>query len=217
MILVSYEFTNQSTVAAALAPTSVAPHLSAGAFFVSDGSFTSTSFTTGSPPAAPAVSDSGSWNALTPAKYFAFTLAPDPGYEFEITGIAFSYRQTSTGAANYQVDVGAIANVASGTFLTDSVWHTATANLEVSDAVSAQEIRIYGYNGGAGSFGIDSITLAGNVSAVPEPGAFGAAAGAAVLLGAMLRRRSPFRSKMSGWYRRRIAGVRPPGGVIFRA
>src|SRR5512146_1148958 len=70
--LVTFAFSDQSSAAAALAPTSFTSHLSVGSLTVSDGAFTSTNFTTGSPPDAPAVADGGGWTSATPAKYFAF-------------------------------------------------------------------------------------------------------------------------------------------------
>src|SRR5687768_5645702 len=78
--LVSYNFNS------GLGASTVATHIdSASVFSVSDGAFTSTAFTTASPPDTPAVSDTGSWNALTPTKYFSFTITPEEGYEFSVT------------------------------------------------------------------------------------------------------------------------------------
>ncbi|HVT73804.1 MAG TPA: hypothetical protein VHD61_11750 [Lacunisphaera sp.] len=188
--LVTFAFTDQSSQAATLAPTSVAPHLSAGSFTVSDGSFTSTNFTTGAPPDSPAVADSGGWASSTPAKYFAFTITPAAGYQVDISAISFVYRQTSTGAVNYQVDVGLITNVLSGSFLTDSAWHSVSSSVALDGLATAQQVRIYGYNGGSGSFGLDSVVLTGNVTAIPEPGAAAACAGIAMLFAAAHRWRA---------------------------
>lgn len=188
--LVTFAFTDQSSAAATLAPTSVAPHLSAGSFAVSDGAFTSTNFTTGSPPDAPAVAEGGGWTSTTPAKYFAFTITPDAGYQLDVTAISFDYRQTSTGPANYQVDVGLITNVVSGGFLTDSTWHTLSSSVDVGGLASAQQVRIYGFNGGSGSFGLDTVVLSGSVTAVPEPAAMAAYAGIVMLAAALKRQRA---------------------------
>ncbi|HVZ66215.1 MAG TPA: hypothetical protein VG936_16730 [Lacunisphaera sp.] len=188
--LVTFAFTDQSSPAATLAPTAVASHLSVGSFTVSDGAFTSTNFTTGSPPDAPAVADGGGWTSTTPAKYFAFTITPDAGYQFDVTAISFDYRQTSTGPANYQVDVGLITNVLSGSFLTDSAWHAISSIVDVEGLASPQQVRIYGFNGGSGSFGLDSVVLTGSVTAVPEPAAMAAGAGIVMLVAAVKRRRA---------------------------
>jgi hypothetical protein len=187
--LVSFAFTNQSSPTATLTATSLATNLSATTFAVSDGSFTSTNFTTSAPPNTPAIADSGSWSAATPTKYFSFTITPDAGFQANITGISFDYRQTSTGAANFQIDLGSQTNAASGTFLRDSSWYSITPTMTAASFGDTTEIRIYGYGGGTGSFAIDQVTLYGSMSAIPEPSTYAAIAGAISLVGAMLRRR----------------------------
>lgn len=158
-------------------------------FAVSDGSFTSTAFTTGSPPDSPAVADSGSWNAASPTKYFSFSFTIADGYVASITGISFDYRQTSSGALNYQVDVGSSSNVASGTFTRDSAWYQVSQSITLSSLTGTNEVRIYGYAGGTGSFGIDRVSLTGSLTAVPEPSTYAAILGAVTLVGVVAVRR----------------------------
>lgn len=187
--LVYYDFN------AGLNATGVGAHVdSASVFAVSDGTFTSTNFTTGSPPDSPAVADSGSWNAGTPTKFFSFTITPEAGYELEITGISFDYRQTSSGALNYQIDVGGEANVASGVFVRDSTWRIVSTGIVLSALVSSPvTISIFGYGGGTGSFAIDRVALMGTATAIPEPSACAALMGLAVA-GAIIHRRRKKRS-----------------------
>jgi hypothetical protein len=170
--IVTFNFNDQSSPTATLTASTVASHLTVGTFSVSDNAFTSTNLTTGSPPDSPAVGDTGSWNASSPTKYFSFTVTPDAGYSLTITGISFDYRQTATGAANYQINIGANTNVASGSFSTDSAWHSVSSSLTLTALTNGTEVRIYGYNGGVGSFGIDRVTLNGSVTAVPEPATY---------------------------------------------
>lgn len=198
-VLVSYTFTNQSTTTTALTSSVLADNITASLFSVSDGTFTSTNFTTAAPPSSPAVADTGSWDSLTPAKYFAFTLTPLDGTQLNITGISFDYRQTTAGAANFQVDIGASANVTAGTFIRDNAWHSVAPTFTSVAATGATEFRIYGYNGGGGSFAIDQVTVWGTMTAIPEPSTYAAMAGAATLGCAwMLRRQQRRRPGAAG-------------------
>ncbi len=158
-------------------------------FTVSDGSFTSTAFTTGTPPDSPAVADSGSWDAASPTKYFSFSFTPTSGYSVAITGISFDYRQTPSGALNYQIDVGSNTSVASGVFTRDSTWRQLShSSITLSGLINSNEVRIFGYGGGTGSFGIDRVTITGSVTAIPEPSTYAAILGAVVLAGVAIRR-----------------------------
>lgn len=185
--LVAFNFNDQSNQTATLTASTLASNVTANIFSVSDGGFTSTNFTTSSPPDSPAVSDSGSWVAATPTKYFAFTVTPSSGYSVVITNISFDYRQTASGALIYQVNIGQNANLASGSFTTDSAWHLVSQSITLSALTNANEVRIYGYgngSGGSGSFSIDRVILTGTVSAIPEPATYAAIFGAVALVSA---------------------------------
>ncbi|MBI5768414.1 MAG: PEP-CTERM sorting domain-containing protein [Verrucomicrobia bacterium] len=198
--IVAFNFNDQSSQTATLTASTTASNLSVSTFSVSDGGFTSTNFTTGTPVDSPGVADSGSWSATSPTKYFSFTITPSSGYTLSITTISFDYRQTATGAANYQVDIGSDTNVASGVFSTDSTWHSISQSITVTAFSDSREIRIYGYNGGSGSFALDRVTLSGTVSAIPEPSTYAALFGAAALAVAIWMRRG----------KRDAARTRPP-------
>ena len=187
--LVAYDFNNQTTPTATLTASTLASHVTAGLFSVSDGGFTSTNFTTATPPNSPAVSDSGSWNAASPTKYFAFTITPDSGYALSITNISFDYRQTGSGALNYQVDIGASTNLASGAFTQDSTWRSVSSSITLSALTVGTEVRVYGFNGGTAAFSIDRVTIAGTTTAIPEPSTYAAIFGAAALAAAAWHRR----------------------------
>ncbi len=112
-----------------------------------------------------------------------------------ITGISFDYRQTASGALNYQVDIGSNSNVASGGFTRDSAWHqVAHGSITLSGLTGSNEVRIYGYSGGAGSFGIDRVILTGAVTAIPEPSTYAAIVGAVALAGVVIHRRKKSRA-----------------------
>lgn len=192
--LISYNFTDQSSQAATLTASFVASNLTAGSFSVSDGAFTSTNFTTGSPPNTPAIGESGGWTDTSPTKFFSFTVTPASGFQVTITNISFEYRQTAAGAANYRVDIGSNANLASGGLIQDSAWHSVSSSITMSAINSAQTVKIFGYNGGLGSFAIDTVTLTGVVSAVPEPSTYAAIFGALTLIGVALHKRRLKRS-----------------------
>lgn len=169
--------------------------LSVTSFAVSDGAFTSTAFVTGSPPDSPAVADNGSWDATSPTKYFSFSFTPNAGQAVTITGISFDYRQTASGALNYQVDVGASSNVASGTFTRDSIWRQVAHNsITLSALTGTNEVRIFGFNGGTGSFGLDRVVITGSVTAIPEPATCAVFLGLAALAGMRFRRRHQHRA-----------------------
>jgi hypothetical protein len=189
--IVAFNFNDQSSQAATLTASTVNSNVTVSSFSVSDGSFTSTNFTTGTPPDSPGVADSGSWSATSPTKYFSFTITPNSGYLVGIATISFDYRQTPTGAANYQINIGTDTNVTSGSFSTDSTWHSVTQSITLTAFSDSREVRIYGFNGGSGSFGIDRITFSGTVSAIPEPSTYAAIFGAAALAAAIWSRRRP--------------------------
>jgi hypothetical protein len=111
-----------------------------------------------------------------------------------ITITAFEYRQTSSGALNYQVDIGSNSRLATGSFSTDSAWHLRSTSITLSAISSSQTVMIFGYNGGTGSFGIDSVVLTGTVAATPEPSAYTAILGVATLVAVILRRRGSTRT-----------------------
>ena len=107
--------------------------------------------------------------------YFEFTLTPQFGFNALLTGLSFGSRSTSTGPQAYtlrsSVD-GFVSNVASGTFLNNSVWvlHTPTI-VSTSSANGPITFRLYGHSGaglpglGSANWRIDDLKL--TISAVP--------------------------------------------------
>ena len=170
-----------------LSASSTAANVGATDFAVSDGTFTSTSYAHSGNGTA--VYDGGSWNAVSPTKYYSFTITPNSGYEVSLTGISFDARQTASAALDYTVTVGG-STVASGTFTRDSSLYTITKSITLSSLSSGTEVRIYGYNGGSGNFEIDNVTLSGAASAVPEPSTYALIFGAATLGFCVYRRRA---------------------------
>lgn len=170
-----------------LSASSTASNVGATDFTVSDGTFTSTTF--GHSGNGDSVYDGGSWSAVTPTKYYSFTITPTSGYEVSLSGISFDARQTPSGALDYTVEVGG-TSVATGTFTRDSDWYSISKSITLSSLSSATEVRIYGYNGGGGNFAIDNVTLSGTVSAVPEPSTYALIFGAATLGFVVFRRRT---------------------------
>lgn len=137
-----------------------------------------------------------SWTGSAPGtNFFEFTLTPNPGYAFTATAISFGFRSTTTGPTAFAVRSSSdsyTTTIASGSYTNDSNWYsTGALSITLSNMNSATTIRIYGSgaSGGTGTLRVDDVTVAGSVTAVPEPATYAAIAGVAALIGAMLRRR----------------------------
>lgn len=186
------------TSAPTTSPTFLDPNLAASAFAgLAGGASTGTGtplFTAGS---GGAFFTASGWNGPAPGpNYFEFTLTPVTGFEFETTAVSFGYRATSSGPTAFAVRASIDAfssDLASGTLLADVTWRSAGALPVTLGALgSATTFRIYasGASSGLGTLRVDDVTVAGSMSAVPEPGAWGALAGGAALAVAAIRRRT---------------------------
>jgi hypothetical protein len=187
--VVVYNFNDQSNATAVLTASSVATNVGASLFSVSDSAFTSTNYTTGSPPDTPAISDSN-WQGTTATKYYSFTITPTAGYSITLTSLTFDYRNSGTGPASFEITAGG-SSVGTGSLTNDTTWRSLNQSITMSSITSASEIRIYGYNGSgsSGTFAIDRVTLNGTVTAVPEPSTYAAILGGVALLGVIAIRR----------------------------
>ena len=92
----------------------------------------------------------GALNTTT-SSYFEFTLTPPAGYSVTLNGISFGSRSTSTGPQAFVLRSsldGYVNDLASGTFLNNSVWAIKTPTVVNTTNVNPTiTYRIYGYNG----------------------------------------------------------------------
>lgn len=179
------------------AATTVATNLSASVFTGSTGSPATGSGT----PLFTAGSGSNYFTATTwtggapGSNYFEFTLTPANGYDFQVTTISFGYRSTGTGPTAFAIRSSADAygaDLTSGTLTNDGSWYASgPSSITLSGLSSATTFRLYasGASAGGGTLRVDDVTLAGSISAVPEPSTYAAIFGAVVLAGAAWRRR----------------------------
>jgi len=111
--------------------------------------------------------------AANGSAYFEFTLTPANGYSFNLTGISFGTRSTSTAPQAYAIRSSAdnfTTDIVTGSITNNSSWSLKTHTGIVFNAYTATTFRIYGYNG-AGSpaanttnWRIDDLTLSVNAS-----------------------------------------------------
>jgi len=88
--------------------------------------------------------------AVNGSAYFEFTLTPASGYSFNLSGISFGTRSTSTAPQAYTIRSSAdnfTADIVSGTISNNSGWSLKTHTGILFSASSATTFRIYGYNG----------------------------------------------------------------------
>ena len=136
-----------------------------------------------------------SWTGAAPGtNYFEFTLTPNSGYQLSITSLTFGYRATSTGPTAFAVRSNSdsyAANLASGTITNDAAWYSSGAlSITLSGLSTATTLRIYGSgaSAGGGTFRVDDVTVAGSVTAIPEPSTSAAIIAVVALAGVMIRR-----------------------------
>lgn len=88
--------------------------------------------------------------ATNGSAYFEFTLTPANGYSFNLTGISFGTRSTSTGAQAYTIRSSTdnfTTDIVTGTISNNGSWSLKTHTGIVLNAYTATTFRIYGYNG----------------------------------------------------------------------
>ena len=169
-VIANYTFDGSSN-----ADTASYGDMSAGAITTSAGTlvYTTTSSTmwVAAGGAVPVGDSSGGWSAAdqASAKYFYFTVTPDPGFFITITGLDFIYNVTGAGAQNVGWSIGTTAQ--------DGFARAGTLAYAYSDTISsvviteATQIRIQGWGATStgGNFRLDNVVLNGSVSAIPEP------------------------------------------------
>ncbi len=144
----------------------------------------------------------GSSSADT-SEYLSFGLQANAGFNLSLTQLTFKESRSATGPASMSIAlwVDGVLRETSFTFATTNTSSTTTASMSLRTfdfadltsitATSLVQFRVYAW-GGTGSTGtlrLDDLSISGNVSAVPEPSAYAAFAGAAVLLGVIAQRR----------------------------
>jgi len=154
--------------------------------------------------------------AVAAGNYITFSITPDAGYQFDLSSITFEVASgsssTTSNRAFYLVTAddpsgftgastvlstdrtpggGGSIPVQAGTGGIDTVPQGYTADLSsLAGITTTQYFRIYLQAGIAQSLTFDNITVNGAVSAIPEPAACAAFAGAVLLgLAALMRRR----------------------------
>lgn len=107
--------------------------------------------------------------------YFEFTLSPESGYNFTLTGLSFGSRSTSTGPQAYALRSSLdnyASDIATGTLANNSTWSLNTpTTVSTTSNGAAVVFRLYGYNG-TGSAAVNSANwrvddLALQISAIP--------------------------------------------------
>jgi hypothetical protein len=127
---------------------------------------------------------------LSTSTYFSITLTPSTGYAIMLDSLSFGSRSTGTGPTSiaiyssidsYNSPIATITGLNN-----DSNWYLQNPSLSGSltgAAGQAVTLDIYGYNGSSGgttiNWRIDDINF--TVTAVPEPGTWGAISGAGLL------------------------------------
>lgn len=159
--------------------------------------------------------------ALNPATstYFEFTLTPESGFNFTLTGISFGSRSTNTGPLAYALrssldNFG--SNIATGTINNNSTWVLQTpATTPTTSSNAAVTYRIYGYNGvnppgqNTANWRIDDLNL--QLSATPTT-ALSSAATASVCSGEVFpyTPTTHYSGATITWTRAAVAGISNP-------
>jgi hypothetical protein len=141
--------------------------------------------------------------ALTNGAFFSFTVAPDSGYEMDLTSLDFLVaRGGTTGDRTYEVRSSLTGTTSlagpsvpvgvrsGGTSGMDSISIDLTG-VSFQDLSSAVTFTFFSYEDTSGNLSLewDDITLNGSVAAVPEPSTFAVFAGLMALGLVMWRRR----------------------------
>lgn len=179
------------------AANAVAANLSASTFAASTGSpGTGSSSPVYSSGSGGSYFTATSWTGGAPGtNYFEFTLTPSNGYQLNVTSLTFGYRSTATGPTAFAFRSSAdgyATNLATGALTSDSLWYASgTQSITLSGLTSGTTFRLYGSgaSGAGGTWRVDDVSVAGALSAVPEPAAVGVLLGSAALAAAVWIRR----------------------------
>jgi hypothetical protein len=90
--------------------------------------------------------NASNWSLLSkpdPARYYTFTLTPDPNCALDITSVSLDSKSSASGPGDGAVATSVDAFGATTSFVTGT---PGTVSLSVSKATNAVELRVYGYN-----------------------------------------------------------------------
>lgn len=138
--------------------------------------------------------------ASTGNEYIYFSLTPSSGYELDLRSASLSFvlQNSATGPDFYSIRSSADSygtDLSASSTALNSAGGTTTTSLTLPNSITLSalsgplEFRIYGWGASGGTMSVNSWSMTGSVSAVPEPATTTAIAGGVVLVSAMWLRR----------------------------
>ena len=199
--LLQYNFAGNVGNEASEPPSTVGPNVTASSLTRGGGLGTTTTANTFSSNQFA----TGTALTLSNADYLSFTITPNSGWQLNLGALTFTDSRSSTGPQSFSIRTSldsfgseTFGYSSTGTTNVNRSFNFATLGDTYQDISSSIEIRIYGYNAG-GSTGryslVNSLTLEGTVTPVPEPSTY--AAGALAVFAAGWTQRKRFRRRLA--------------------